>query len=125
MSDFHPNPEALCPDSRIVHPPLAEAVGSRPLGIPLHQGHLFAFDTSDALVRAFAEPGEAFSYSRFGNPTVRSLETAVADLEGGTGAINTVLLALLRSGVIAQRRVSSTRPRSASYGRTTAPLPRS
>ncbi|MFH8381325.1 trans-sulfuration enzyme family protein [Kitasatospora sp. NPDC018058] len=114
MSDFHPNPEALRPDSRIVHPSLAEAVGSRPLGIPLHQGHLFAFDTSDALVRAFAEPGEAFFYNRFGNPTVRSLETAVADLEGGTGAIatasgmgaiNTVLLALLRSGdhVIAQR----------------------
>ncbi|MFE5586562.1 trans-sulfuration enzyme family protein [Kitasatospora sp. NPDC056531] len=114
MSDFHPNPDALRPESRIVHPPLAESVGSRPMGIPLHQSHLFAFDTSDELVRAFAGPGEAFFYNRFGNPTVRSLETAVADLErgaaavataSGMGAINTVLLALLRSGdhVVAQR----------------------
>ncbi|MBO1419986.1 PLP-dependent aspartate aminotransferase family protein [Streptomyces sp. FH025] len=114
MSDFHLNPEALRPESRIVHPPLAEVVGSRPMGIPLHQSHLFAFETSDALTQAHAGPGEAFFYNRFGNPTIRSLEDAVADLEGGVGAlatasgmgaINTVLLALLRSGdhVIAQR----------------------
>ncbi|CAM5296446.1 aminotransferase class I/II-fold pyridoxal phosphate-dependent enzyme [Streptomyces viridifaciens] len=106
--------DALRPESRIVHPPLAEAAGSRPLGIPLHQSHLFAFETSEALTSAFGGPDGAFFYNRFGNPTVRSLESAVADLEGGAGAIatasgmgaiNTVLLALLRSGdhVIAQR----------------------
>ncbi|MER6300074.1 aminotransferase class I/II-fold pyridoxal phosphate-dependent enzyme [Kitasatospora sp. NPDC001539] len=114
MSDSHPNPGVLRPESRIVHPPITEVVGSRPLGVPLHQGHLFAFDSGDALVEAFSGPSEAFFYNRFGNPTVRSLEAAVADLEGGAGAIatasgmgaiNTVLLALLRSGghVIAQR----------------------
>ena len=106
--------DALRPESRIVRPPLAEATGSRPLGIPLHQSHLFAFETSEALTSAFGGPDGAFFYNRFGNPTVRSLESAVADLEGGAGAIatasgmgaiNTVLLALLRSGdhVIAQR----------------------
>ncbi|MFD0273967.1 trans-sulfuration enzyme family protein [Kitasatospora sp. NPDC127111] len=111
MSDFH---RALRPESRTVHPPVQEVAGSRPLGVPLHQGHLFAFADSDALVGAFTGPDQAFFYNRFGNPTVRSLETAVAGLEGGAGAIatasgmgaiNTVLLALLRSGdhVIAQR----------------------
>ncbi|MFJ9776326.1 trans-sulfuration enzyme family protein [Kitasatospora sp. NPDC101157] len=106
--------EGLRPESRIVHPPLAEATGSRPLGVPLHQSHLFAFETSEALTSAFGGPDGAFFYNRFGNPTVRSLESAVADLEGGTGAIatasgmgaiNSVLLALLRTGdhVIAQR----------------------
>ncbi|MFD8704766.1 trans-sulfuration enzyme family protein [Kitasatospora sp. NPDC059648] len=106
--------EALRPESRIVHPALAETTGSRPLGVPLHQSHLFAFETSEALTTAFGGPDGAFFYNRFGNPTVRSLESAVADLEGGTGAIatasgmgaiNSVLLALLRSGdhVIAQR----------------------
>ncbi|MFJ6378772.1 trans-sulfuration enzyme family protein [Kitasatospora sp. NPDC092039] len=123
MNDFHPDgaPHAtsgtndgLRPESRVVHPPLAEVTGSRPLGVPLHQGHLFAFDTSDALTEAHGGPDGAFFYNRFGNPTVRSLEQAVAGLEGGTGAlatasgmgaINTALLALLRAGdhVIAQR----------------------
>ncbi|MFJ2581339.1 trans-sulfuration enzyme family protein [Kitasatospora aureofaciens] len=111
MSDFD---STLHPESRIVHPPVTEVNGSRPMGVPLHQSHLFAFDTSDALVQAFGGPGEAFFYNRYGNPTVRSLEEAVAGLEGGTGAlatasgmgaINTVLLALLRSGdhVVAQQ----------------------
>ncbi|WP_371522386.1 PLP-dependent aspartate aminotransferase family protein [Kitasatospora sp. NBC_01300] len=114
IPDGHRAPDALRPESRIVHPPLADTTGSRPMGVPLHQSHLFAFDTSDALTQAFSGPGGAFFYNRYGNPTVRSLETAVADLEGGAGAIatasgmgaiNTVLLALLRSGdhVIAQR----------------------
>jgi methionine-gamma-lyase len=59
-----------------------------------------------------------------GNPTVRALESAVAELEGGAagyatasgmGAINSVLLGLLRSGdhVVAQRSL---------YGGTTAML---
>ncbi|MFE6748599.1 trans-sulfuration enzyme family protein [Kitasatospora purpeofusca] len=110
MSDF---PHGLRPESRIVHPPVEEVVGSRPLGVPIHQGHVFAFPDGDALAEAFGGPDRAFLYSRLGNPTVRSLERAVAELEGGSGAIaassgmgaiNTVLLALLRSGdhVIAQ-----------------------
>ncbi len=110
MSDFH---HGLRPESRIVHPPVEEVAGSRSLGVPIHQGHVFAFPDSDALAEAFGGPDRAFLYNRFGNPTIRSLERAVADLEGGSGAIaassgmgaiNTVLLALLRSGdhVIAQ-----------------------
>ncbi|MFG3056353.1 trans-sulfuration enzyme family protein [Kitasatospora sp. NPDC048239] len=111
MNDFD---SALHPESRIVHPPVEEVTGSRPLGVPLHQSHLFAFEDTEALTRAFSGPDQAFFYNRYGNPTVRSLEKAVAGLEGGAGAIatasgmgaiNTVLLALLSSGdhVIAQR----------------------
>ncbi|MEV7602272.1 aminotransferase class I/II-fold pyridoxal phosphate-dependent enzyme [Kitasatospora sp. NPDC089797] len=113
MSDHSVNPDVLRPESRIVHPTPVEP-GGRPLGIPLHQSHLFAFESSEALTAALAGPDGAFCYNRYGNPTVRALEDAVADLEGGAGAIatasgmgaiNTVLLALLRSGdhVIAQR----------------------
>ncbi|GGV01380.1 methionine gamma-lyase [Kitasatospora herbaricolor] len=117
-------PPELHPESRTVHPPVAEVAGSRPLGVPIHQGHVFAFDDPDALAAAFTDPTGAFLYGRMGNPTVRSLERAVADLEGGAaalaaasgmGAINSVLLGLLRSGdhVIAQRSL---------YGGTTAVL---
>ncbi|MFF2302186.1 trans-sulfuration enzyme family protein [Streptomyces sp. NPDC058128] len=102
-----PRPETLA-----VHPPHVEITGSRPLGVPLHQGHVFAFESADALATAFTS-ADAFLYSRLGNPTVRTLEDAVARLEGATagvsfasgmGAVNAVLLGLLGSGghVIAQ-----------------------
>ncbi|MEV5823963.1 aminotransferase class I/II-fold pyridoxal phosphate-dependent enzyme [Spirillospora sp. NPDC052242] len=101
------------PQTRAVHPPVPIPAGSRPLGVPIYQGHLFGFDSADALAAAFGGPDEAFFYSRMGNPTVRALEEALADLEGGAralatasgmGAINAVLTGLLRSGdhVVAQ-----------------------
>ncbi|GGR32308.1 methionine gamma-lyase [Streptomyces cinereoruber] len=103
----HPHPDTLA-----VHPPHVEVTGSRPLGVPLHQGHVFAFDSADALAEGFTSP-DAFLYARLGNPTVRTLEDAVARLEGGAsglsfasgmGAVNAVLLSLLGSGahVVAQ-----------------------
>ncbi|TDC44580.1 aminotransferase class I/II-fold pyridoxal phosphate-dependent enzyme [Actinomadura sp. KC345] len=101
------------PQTRAVHPPVIAPVGSRPLGVPIYQGHLFSFEGADELAAAFQGPDEAFMYGRLGNPTVRSLERAVAELEGGAGAlatgsgmgaVNAVLTGLLRSGdhVIAQ-----------------------
>lgn len=101
-------------ETRTVHPPIAEVTGSRPMGVPIYQSHMFSFDDPDAMAEAFASPGGAFFYNRLGNPTVRTLENAVADLEGGAaaqaassgmGAITSTLFALLRSGdhVIAQQ----------------------
>jgi methionine-gamma-lyase len=105
---------SLHPETRTVHQPVPEPRGSRPLGVPIYQQHQFSFDSADDLAAAFDGPDAAFFYNRLGNPTVRALEDAVADLEGGTGAlafasgmgaINAVLLGLLSSGdhVIAQR----------------------
>ena len=96
-----------------MHPPVIEPVGSRPVGVPIYQGHLFTLDTGGDLAAAFQGPDEAFFYGRMGNPTVRSLERAVTELEGGAGAlaassgmgaISTVLTGLLGAGdhVIAQ-----------------------
>src|SRR5215831_16082772 len=106
--------ERLHIETRAVHTPITEVTGSRPIGMPIYQGHIFAFDDPDALAESFAGPRGAFLYSRLGNPTVRALEDAVTGLEGGAaglaaasgmGAVNSVLLALLRSGdhVVAQR----------------------
>ncbi|GAA2795120.1 aminotransferase class I/II-fold pyridoxal phosphate-dependent enzyme [Saccharopolyspora taberi] len=107
MTDFHL-------DTRAVHTPIPEPEGSRPLGVPIYQTHLFAFDDPEMQPAGFAGEGNAFLYNRYGNPTVRAFEEAVAGLEGGAaglaaasgmGAINTVLLGLLGSGdhVVAQR----------------------
>ncbi|MGW0465053.1 trans-sulfuration enzyme family protein [Streptomyces sp. NPDC003027] len=103
---------ALRPETLAVHPPQPLISGSTPLGVPLHQGHVFAFDSAEAMADAIHTPG-TFLYSRLGNPTVRALEDAVARLEGGVaglsfasgmGAINAVLLGLLSAGghVVAQ-----------------------
>jgi methionine-gamma-lyase len=102
------------PETRTVHHPVPEPHGSRPLGVPLYQGHLFSFTDAEEMAAAFHGPDGAFFYNRLGNPTVRALEDAVAGLEGGTaglafssgmGAINAVLLSLLSPGdhVVAQR----------------------
>jgi methionine-gamma-lyase len=101
-------------ETRTVHLPVTEPTGSRPLGVPIYQQHLFSFGTADDLAAAFDGPDRGFFYSRHGNPTVRALEDAVADLEGGAGGlafasgmggISAVLRGLLSSGdhVIAQR----------------------
>ncbi|AQZ63586.1 O-acetylhomoserine sulfhydrylase / O-succinylhomoserine sulfhydrylase [[Actinomadura] parvosata subsp. kistnae] len=89
---------------------------SRPVAVPLYQTSTFAFEDPDACAEGLRHPDRGYSYTRHSNPTTRALETAVADLEGGVaalatasgmGAINAVLLALLRSGdhLIVQRRV--------------------
>ncbi|GAB3651759.1 methionine gamma-lyase [Actinocorallia lasiicapitis] len=101
------------PETRTVHTPIVVPEGSQALGMPIYQGHLFSFDTADAMAEAFDGPNQAPFYSRLGNPTVRAFEQAMADLEGGVGAvaaasgmgaINAVLHALLKTGdhVIAQ-----------------------
>ena len=104
---------SLRPETRTVHPPVPQPSGSKPLGVPIYQGHVFAFEGADQMAAAFDGPDAAFFYSRLGNPTVRAFEEAVTDLEGGTaglafasgmGAISAVVLGNVRAGdhVIAQ-----------------------
>nr|WP_063779345.1 PLP-dependent aspartate aminotransferase family protein [Kibdelosporangium sp. MJ126-NF4]CEL19800.1 O-acetylhomoserine sulfhydrylase / O-succinylhomoserine sulfhydrylase [Kibdelosporangium sp. MJ126-NF4]CTQ97025.1 O-acetylhomoserine sulfhydrylase (EC 2.5.1.49) / O-succinylhomoserine sulfhydrylase (EC 2.5.1.48) [Kibdelosporangium sp. MJ126-NF4] len=102
------------PDTRTIHVRLPR-LASRPLTVPLYQTSTFAFDDPETFSEHMTKP-DGTAYTRHGNPTVQALEHALADLEGGTGAvatasgmgaISTTLLALLRSGdhVLAQRRL--------------------
>jgi cystathionine beta-lyase/cystathionine gamma-synthase len=83
------------------------------VSVPIYQTSNFAFDDPDELAESLQAPGGDYVYSRYGNPTIRALENTVADLEGGVGAvatssgmgaINSALLATVRTGdhVIAQ-----------------------
>ncbi|RVX39247.1 methionine-gamma-lyase [Nonomuraea polychroma] len=112
------------PETRAVHVPQPPVEGSRPITMPLYQTSGFTFDDPAVMADAMGRPDGAFVYGRYTNPTVRSLELAVAGLEGGAaaiaagsgmGAINTVLLGLLQPGdhLIAQRSL---------YGGTAAML---
>jgi methionine-gamma-lyase len=105
---------SLHPETLAIHAPAADLNGARPVSIPIYQTSTFAFTDPAACARALDDPDAGFAYSRYRNPTTRALEDLVASLEGGAealatssgmGAINTVLLALLRPGdhVIAQR----------------------
>jgi methionine-gamma-lyase len=101
-------------ETRAIHAAAPALNGSRPVSVPLYQTSTFAFTDPAACAEALNDPDAGFAYSRYRNPTTQALEDAVADLEGGAaaiatssgmGAINAVLLALLRPGdhVIAQR----------------------
>ncbi|GII01864.1 trans-sulfuration enzyme family protein [Planobispora takensis] len=97
----------LRPETRTVHLPQPPLNGSRPIATPLYQTSGFVFDDPAVFADGMKRPDGAFVYGRLSNPTVRALEEAVAGLEGGVaavatasgmGAINSVLLALLRPG---------------------------
>jgi cystathionine beta-lyase/cystathionine gamma-synthase len=101
-------------ETRAIHAPAADLNGSRPVSTPIYQTSVFAFDDAAACARALDDPAAGFAYSRYANPTTSALEAVAADLEGGAaamavssgmGAINAVLLGLLRPGdhVIAQQ----------------------
>ena len=101
-------------ETRAIHAPVAGLDSSRPVSVPIYQTSTFAFTDPAACAEALTNPEAGFAYSRYRNPTTRALEDLAADLEGGAGAlatssgmgaINAVLLALLRPGdhVIAQR----------------------
>ncbi|MBY8851102.1 aminotransferase class I/II-fold pyridoxal phosphate-dependent enzyme [Saccharothrix longispora] len=101
------------PETRLVHTRTPRPAGT-PLTVPLYQTSGFSFDDLETFADGMGRPDGAFAYTRMGNPTVRALEDAVADLEGGAaglaaasgmGAIGSVLHGVLRTGdhVVAQR----------------------
>jgi cystathionine beta-lyase/cystathionine gamma-synthase len=104
----------LRPETRAVHVPQPSVEGSRPITMPIYQTSGFVFDDPEVMADAMGRPDGPFVYGRYTNPTVRALEEAVSGLEGGAGAIatgsgmgaiNAVLLGLLKPGdhLITQR----------------------
>jgi cystathionine beta-lyase/cystathionine gamma-synthase len=85
-------------------------------GVPLYQNVTYTFPTYGQLEAMRSGERPHFTYSPRGNPTVRSLEVKLADLEGaeaalafgsGMAAISAVLLSLLSGGghVVASDRL--------------------
>ncbi len=75
--------------------------------VPIYQTSTFAFRDAQHGAALFAGEEDGFIYTRIGNPTIRALEEAVAELEhgyggiatrSGMGAVNTIYMALLESG---------------------------
>ncbi len=74
---------------------------------PIYQTATFAFTKAEDVVRAAKGESNSYVYSRWDNPTVRTLETKVADLEGaedaaffssGMAAISAAVISFLQRG---------------------------
>ena len=104
MTDHPARPTAL--STTAVHVPVPTEVRGRPVSVPIYQTSVFAFDDADAITDALNDPRGEYGYSRFGNPTVRALELAVAALEGADSAVATssgmaAITAAISSNVVA------------------------
>jgi methionine-gamma-lyase len=93
--------------SKAIHAGLNPLEHHGALSVPIYQSSTFAFPSAEEGAARFAGTSDGPIYTRLGNPTVRALETCVAELEGGCGAIatatgmaavSTVFLALLQQG---------------------------
>ena len=75
-------------NSKLIHVGYrAEATGS--VHVCIYQTSTFAFRSSEHGAALFAGMEDGYIYTRIGNPTVRALEDAVAELENGCGGIPT------------------------------------
>lgn len=95
------------PHTRAIHGGLDPEAHAGAVSVPIYQTSTFAFPSADEGAARFADHSRGPIYTRIGNPTVQALETCVAELEGGCGAVatstgmaavSTVMMALLREG---------------------------
>jgi O-acetylhomoserine (thiol)-lyase len=57
--------------------------------MPIVQSTTYVYDSTDDIGAVFDDPTISLIYSRFENPTVMAVESKIADLEGGVGAMCT------------------------------------
>jgi len=93
--------------TKAIHGGLDPAAHRGAVSVPIYQSSTFAFPSAEEGAARFAGTSPGPIYTRMGNPTVEALESCVADLEEGCGAvatatgmaaISTAFLALLRGG---------------------------
>lgn len=86
MSDrTKPDPETGR-STRLIHGG-RPADGTTSLSVPIYQTSTFRFEDADHGARMSQETAPTHLYTRWGNPTTRALENAVAELEGGASAL--------------------------------------
>ena len=90
--------------SKLIHAGAIEKDPFKSATVPIYQTSTFAFKNADDGAACFAGESDGYIYTRIGNPTIDALESLVAQLENGYGAIavssgmaavNTIYMALL------------------------------
>ncbi|MDB5427570.1 MAG: mdeA 5, partial [Phenylobacterium sp.] len=64
-------------------------VGSHPISPPIYQTSTFGSGDAETFLAMATEPLHAGFYTRYGNPTTRAFEDAMAAIEGGEAALAT------------------------------------
>ena len=88
MTQRKRNSSGLRPATRAIHS--GEHLDIRPAMptvSPIHLSTTYVFESSSDLDEVFGNPAEGYAYGRFGNPTIRALETTVAAIENTEAAI--------------------------------------
>ena len=62
---------------------------AEPRVLPIVQSTTYVYDSTEEIASVFDEPTKSLIYSRFANPTVMAVESKIAELEGGIGAMCT------------------------------------
>jgi len=62
---------------------------TEPRVVPIVQSTTYVYDSTEEIGSVFDEPTKSLIYSRFANPTVMAVESKIAELEGGIGAMCT------------------------------------
>ena len=60
---------------------------AEPRVLPIVQSTTYVYDSTEEVASVFDEPTKSLIYSRFANPTVMAVESKIAELEGGVGAL--------------------------------------
>ena len=90
--------------SKLIHAGAVEKDIFKSATVPIYQTSTFAFKNADDGAACFAGESDGYIYTRIGNPTIDALESLVAQLENGYGAVavssgmaavNTIYMALL------------------------------
>lgn len=75
--------------TRLAQAAVSPPESSYPVAPPLYQTASFATDEASVFLDMATRPLHSGFYTRYGNPTTRAFESAVADLEGGECALAT------------------------------------
>jgi len=79
---------SLKPATRAIHGGERVDIGAAiPTANPIHLSTSYAYEVTDALDEVFDDASKGFIYSRFGNPTIRAFEQAMAAVEDTAAAI--------------------------------------
>jgi cystathionine beta-lyase/cystathionine gamma-synthase len=95
------------PATNLIHAGAPDPTGASPLTPPIYETSTFVFDSAAEVVAYNEGRSGKFLYSRYGNPTLSSVERQLAALDqaeaalvfsSGMGAITTILMAHARAG---------------------------
>ena len=117
-------------DTIALHAGYRKDAANSAITVPIYQSNAYHYDTAQQAADRFALKDDGYIYTRLGNPTSAVLETRMAALEGGVGALATSsghaaeLIALLTILSAGDHVVSSTYIYGGTFNLLSQTLPR-